>query len=84
MATGTRDALAHKNGIAAQGCDGCHSGGKMPTITLTASPTNSVLLNFSYRESKRVDESDLFLSNAASTTGSGNDAKLTILRRCRS
>ena len=38
LATGTRDALAHKNGIAAQGCDGCHSGGKMPTITLTASP----------------------------------------------
>lgn len=38
LATGTQDALAHKNGIAAQGCDGCHSGGKMPTVTLTASP----------------------------------------------
>jgi hypothetical protein len=38
FATGTREARAHKNGIAAQGCDGCHSGGKMPTVTLTASP----------------------------------------------
>jgi Carboxypeptidase regulatory-like domain len=45
---------------------------------LTFTPANSVLLNFSYRESKRVDKSDLFLSNAASTTGSGSEAKLKI------
>jgi hypothetical protein len=31
---------AHSNGIAAEGCDGCHSGGKTPTVTLTASPQN--------------------------------------------
>jgi Carboxypeptidase regulatory-like domain len=45
---------------------------------LTFTPTSSILLNFSYRESKRVDESDLFLSNASSTTGSGNEARLKI------
>ena len=33
-------AQAHKNGIAALGCDGCHNGGKPPTVTLTASPDN--------------------------------------------
>jgi len=33
-----REAFAHKNGIASMGCDICHSGGKPPTVTLTASP----------------------------------------------
>jgi hypothetical protein len=33
-------AWARRNGIAAQGCDGCHSGGKAPTVTLTATPDN--------------------------------------------
>lgn len=33
-----RPAVARKNGIAALGCDGCHSGGKQPTVTLSASP----------------------------------------------
>src|SRR5438128_6163430 len=33
------EAFAHKNGIASMGCDICHSGGKPPTVTLTASPT---------------------------------------------
>jgi Carboxypeptidase regulatory-like domain len=45
---------------------------------LTFTPTNSILLNFSYRDSKRVDKSDLFLANAASTTGAGNEARLKI------
>jgi len=30
-----RHALAHKNGEAAQGCSGCHSGGLPPTVTIT-------------------------------------------------
>jgi Carboxypeptidase regulatory-like domain len=45
---------------------------------LTLTPTHSILLNFSYRDSKRVDKSDLFLSNAAATTGSGNEARLKV------
>lgn len=45
---------------------------------LTVTPTHSILLNFSYRDSKRVDKSDLFASNASSTTGSGNEARLKI------
>ncbi|HEY8924940.1 MAG TPA: hypothetical protein VIU64_11210, partial [Polyangia bacterium] len=32
------EAFAHKNGIASMGCDICHSGGKEPTVTLSASP----------------------------------------------
>ena len=32
--------LAHKNGIAALGCDGCHNGGKTPAIGLLASAAN--------------------------------------------
>ena len=32
------DVWARKNGIAANGCDGCHGGGERPTVTLTASP----------------------------------------------
>jgi hypothetical protein len=34
-----RPAAAHKNGTAAQGCSGCHSGGKTPSVTLTADQT---------------------------------------------
>ncbi len=45
---------------------------------LTFTPTHSTLFNFSYRDSKRVDKSDLFLANAAPTTGSGNEARLKI------
>jgi hypothetical protein len=37
---GSRSAVAHRNGIAAAGCDGCHSGGRAPTVTLSASPEN--------------------------------------------
>jgi hypothetical protein len=45
---------------------------------LTFTPTGSALLNFSYRESKRNDRSDLFDSNAAATTGTGSEARLRI------
>ena len=45
---------------------------------LTFTPTSSVLLNASYRDSKRVDKGDLFDSNAAATTGTGNEARLKI------
>jgi hypothetical protein len=45
---------------------------------LTFTPTSSVLLNFSYRDSKRVETSDLFASNAAPTTGTGEEARLKI------
>ncbi|MES1172231.1 MAG: putative metal-binding motif-containing protein [Bacteroidota bacterium] len=31
-------AWARKNGIGTQGCDGCHSGGQAPTVTLSATP----------------------------------------------
>ena len=31
-------AEARKNGIASQGCSGCHSGGSPPTVTITSSP----------------------------------------------
>src|SRR5262245_41491086 len=45
---------------------------------LTIAPIQPLLMNLSYRDSKRVDKSDLFASNAASTTGSGNQSKLRI------
>jgi hypothetical protein len=45
---------------------------------LTLTPTHSLLFNLSYRDSKRVDKSDLFLANAAGTTGSGSEARLKI------
>lgn len=45
---------------------------------LTFTPTKSILLNASYRDSKRVDKSDLFASNASATTGTGNEARLNI------
>jgi hypothetical protein len=36
-------ALAHKNGVATPSCNGCHTGGKAPTVTLTADPLNPAL-----------------------------------------
>ncbi|HXW06000.1 MAG TPA: carboxypeptidase regulatory-like domain-containing protein [Vicinamibacterales bacterium] len=45
-------------------------------VTLT--PTNSVLLNLSYRGSDRSDRSNRFLANQAPSTGSGNDAQLRV------
>ena len=41
---------------------------------LTFTPTSSVLVNVSYRDSHRLDTSDLFASNASATTGTGNEA----------
>jgi len=41
---------------------------------LTFTPTSSVLLNVSYRDSHRLDTSDLFASTASATTGTGNEA----------
>lgn len=43
---------------------------------LTVKPSRSVLLNLSYRSSKRVETGDLFAANAAATTGSGSAARL--------
>jgi hypothetical protein len=45
---------------------------------LTLTPTNSVLLNVSYRDSHRLDKSDVFADTASSTTGAGNEAWLKI------
>ncbi len=45
---------------------------------LTFTPTKTVLLNFSYRDSKRVDTGSTFASNASSTTGTGSEARLKI------
>jgi len=45
---------------------------------LTFTPTSSILLNFSYRDSKRTDTGALFASNAAPTTGSGSESRLKI------
>jgi hypothetical protein len=45
---------------------------------LTITPIQSVLLNLSYRDSKRVDKSDLFGAAASSTTGTGNESRLRI------
>jgi hypothetical protein len=45
---------------------------------LTFTPTKSILLNASYRDSKRVEKSDLFASNASATTGTGGEARLKI------
>ena len=46
---------------------------------LTFTPTSKILLNLSYRQSKRLDESDLFASNAANTTGTGTQVKQKII-----
>jgi hypothetical protein len=45
---------------------------------VTYTPVHSVLLNFSYRDSHRLDTSAVFASNASSTTGTGNEAWLKI------
>ena len=45
---------------------------------LTITPIQSVLVNLSYRDSKRIDTSGLFASNASATTGSGNESRLKI------
>jgi hypothetical protein len=45
---------------------------------LTFTPTKTVLLNASYRDSKRVETGSQFAANASSTTGSGNEAHLKI------
>jgi len=41
---------------------------------LTFTPTSSILINVSYRDSHRLDTSDLFASTASATTGTGNEA----------
>ena len=45
---------------------------------VTFTPVSSLLLNFSYRHSKRTEKSDLFAANAAPTTGSGGEGVLKI------
>jgi hypothetical protein len=45
---------------------------------LTFTPTKSVLLNASYRESKRVQTGAQFAANASATTGTGNEGRLKI------
>ena len=45
---------------------------------VTVTPTNSVLLNLSFRGSDRADKSNRFAATQAATTGSGNDARLKI------
>jgi hypothetical protein len=45
---------------------------------VTVTPTNSVLLNFSYRGSDRSDKSNRFAFNQAASTGSGNEAQQQI------
>ena len=45
---------------------------------LTFTPTSKSLLNASYRQSKRFEKSDLFASNATSTTGTGNESRQKI------
>jgi hypothetical protein len=38
MLLASASAEAHRNGIASQGCSGCHSGGAPPVVTITSSP----------------------------------------------
>ena len=45
---------------------------------LTFTPTHSLLINGSYRDSKREDKSDLFLADSAPTTGTGADIRQKI------
>jgi len=45
---------------------------------LTFTPSQSILFNFSYRESKRLDQSEEFEEFDAPTTGTGNEASLKI------
>jgi hypothetical protein len=46
---------------------------------LTFTPTQGVLLNASYRDSKRVETGTEFLSNQSGTTGSGAESRLKIV-----
>jgi hypothetical protein len=45
---------------------------------LTFTPTKTLLFNASYRDSKRDTKSDLFASNASTTTGTGDESRLKI------
>jgi hypothetical protein len=73
--TRTRDNRANLYGDLPQYTSRRHEGfGK-----LTLTPVNSLLVNTSWRESKREDKSDLFAANASATTGTGNEAKLRII-----
>jgi hypothetical protein len=45
---------------------------------LTITPIQSVLINGTYRDSKRVDKSDLFASTSSATTGTGSESRLKI------
>ena len=45
---------------------------------LTFTPTQSVLLNASYRESERTDTEETFLANASPTTGDGTESRQKI------
>jgi len=50
LALAASTAEAHKNGIASQGCTGCHNGGVAPTVTITSSaspitPGQTVMLS---------------------------------------
>jgi hypothetical protein len=45
---------------------------------LTFTPTQSILVNLTYRDSKRVETGDTFLANAGPESGSGSEARLRI------
>lgn len=45
---------------------------------ITYTPSQSLLLNVSYRNSKRVEKGDLFASNSAPTSGSGSESRQRI------
>jgi hypothetical protein len=45
---------------------------------VTFAPTSAVLLNISYRDSKREDTSSEFVSNVSATTGSGSESRQQI------
>jgi len=45
---------------------------------LTFTPTKTILLNASYRESKRVETGDQYAANVSATTGTGNESRLKI------
>jgi hypothetical protein len=45
---------------------------------LTFTPTRTLLLNASYRDSKREDTASIFASNASATTGTGSESRLKI------
>jgi hypothetical protein len=45
---------------------------------LTLTPTSSILINGSYRQSHKIESSDLFGSATAGTAGSGSESKLKI------